>query len=323
MKLYDNLWVYKNRRSGTIYTNALSADGRHVISSKSCDAITKRHLNDIYRLSMKRSYTEQEKCNTLKRWIEVWTESNTSDSVEKSITDAETVKTIDKSELIQKLMNFFSEFSFSTNFRFINTFAYAVANDQAVEYVQNYFNLTDNEYKNAITDKMKSSEFVSLLYDFKQLSVTSKINDRFKLYYGTQGTGKTTLAMKEASACMVCHSAMLPSDLMEDFNFEDGKAAFNPSSLYKAMEEGTVIVLDEINLLPFESLRFLQSLLDGKASFNYKGREVHIRDGFKIIGTMNLQVNGVTYALPEPLVDRAEELREFVLTANDLVEALN
>ena len=122
--------------------------------------------------------------------------------------------------------------------------------------------------------------------------------------------------------CMTCHSAMLPSDLMEDFKFVDGKAEFVPSALQIAMTEGKKIVLDEINLLPFESLRFLQTILDGKTEFIYKGKTVKIVDGFKIIGTMNLVVNGCTYGLPEPLVDRAEELRKYSLTAKNLVGAI-
>ena len=116
---------------------------------------------------------------------------------------------------------------------------------------------------------------------------------------------------------------MLPSDLMEDFNFKDGKAEFNPSALCRAMTEGKTIVLDEINLLPFESLRFLQSILDNKSEIVYKGHVIEIKDGFQIIGTMNLHVNGCVYALPEPLIDRASELRKFTLTAKDLLSALN
>ena len=114
---------------------------------------------------------------------------------------------------------------------------------------------------------------------------------------------------------------MLPSDIMEDFAFDDGKAGFHKSAFWTAMENGTQIVMDEINLLPFDSLRFLQGILDGKKSFIYKGQTVNIADGFKVIGTMNLQVNGMTYGLPEPLVDRCEEMRQFKLTAKDLLTA--
>lgn len=171
---------------------------------------------------------------------------------------------------------------------------------------------------------MKSDEFKTMLSMLNECDVTSTINKRFKLYYGSQGTGKTTIAMKEASNnVVVCHSAMLPSDLMEDFNFKDGKAEFNPSALCKAMTEGKAIVLDEINLLPFESLRFLQSILDNKSEIVYKGHVIEIKDGFQIIGTMNLHVNGCVYALPEPLIDRASELRKFTLTAKNLLSALN
>lgn len=229
-------------------------------------------------------------------------------------------------ENIQRLMNFFKEFSFSPNFRFVNTFT-KTCNEKstnfAKQYVANYFALTDNAYKSAIVEKMKSQEFNQIVSFFETIHTQKSVNNRFKLYYGTQGTGKTTEGMKEANNnCIVCHSAMLPSDLMEDFAFDEGKATFKPSQLYKAMVDGKTIVLDEINLLPFESLRFLQSILDGKESFVYKGQTIVIADGFKIIGTMNLQVNGMVYALPEPLVDRAEELREFELTAEQLIGAI-
>ena len=226
---------------------------------------------------------------------------------------------------LNNMIRFFSEFNFTPNFRFINTFAYhySVSEKDAKSYIANYFALTDNSYKTAIHDKMMSTEFQNILAGFQDVLPNKRINSRFKIYYGSQGTGKTTLAMQEAdNNCMVCHNAMLPQDLMEDFDFVDGKPIYRPSALQIAITEGKQIVLDEINLLPFESLRFLQSILDGKKMFTYKGQLIEIKDGFQIIGTMNLEVNGMTYALPEPLVDRACELREFKLTGEQLVEAL-
>ena len=229
----------------------------------------------------------------------------------------------DKIDAINKLINFFKEFAFEPNFRFVNTIARQHSYETVCDYVNNYFALTNNSYAQSISEKIKSDEF-QLICSTLVNGTTKHINTRFKLYYGSQGTGKTTQAMIEANDnVMVCHSAMLPSDLMEDFNFNDGKAAFTPSALCKAMTEGKEIVLDEINLLPFESLRFLQSILDGKTQFEYKGQTIHIADNFKIIGTMNLQVNGIVYALPEPLVDRAEELKCFKLTAYNLINAID
>ena len=109
---------------------------------------------------------------------------------------------------------------------------------------------------------------------------------------------------------------------MEDFAFNDGKPAFNGSILKKCITEGLPIVLDEINLLPYETLRYLQGLLDGKTEFIHKNETIHIKDGFKIIGTMNLSINGMTYGLPEPLVDRCEEMKQFKLTVDDLLNAI-
>lgn len=242
------------------------------------------------------------------------------------VPDEDTKKKELLTNALQKMIDFFSEFDFEPNFRFVNTFARIAfwSDDTDVKsYVRNYFKLTDSPYVDSIVEKMKSIEFEQIRTNFKEYKPSHAVNTRFKLYYGSAGTGKTTAAMREsAGRCMVCHSAMLPSDLMEDFKFEDGKATFKPSALQNAIVNGETIVLDEINLLPFESLRFLQSILDGKKQFLYKGHEINIADGFKIIGTMNLTVNGTTYALPEPLVDRCECIKEYKLNAENLLGAI-
>ena len=227
---------------------------------------------------------------------------------------------------IRKLMDFFTEFSFTPSFRFTNTFAFMACKSQkaAIEYVRNYFALMDSSYIKEVEQKIKSTEFRQIIKDIAQYGEPSThINTRFKIYYGSAGTGKTTLAQTESdNRCIVCNSSMLPSDLMEDFIFKDGNPDFNPSLLWECMEQGKTIVLDEINLLPFDSLRFLQGIVDGKTEFYYKNRPVHINDGFQIIGTMNLSLGGMTYGLPEPLVDRCSETKEFVLTAEQLAKAI-
>lgn len=229
-------------------------------------------------------------------------------------------------EGITKLMDFFTEFSFTPSFRFTNTFAYMCCESQkkAQTYVKNYFALMDSSYQNEVAEKIKSAEFKQIVKLIAQYGKPSTaINTRFKVYFGSAGTGKTTLAQTESdNRCIVCNSSMLPSDLMEDFIFKDGNPDFNPSLLWDCMEQGKTIVLDEINLLPFDSLRFLQGIVDGKTEFYYKNRPVHIHDGFQIIGTMNLSLGGMTYGLPEPLVDRCSDAREFVLTAEQLASAI-
>lgn len=228
------------------------------------------------------------------------------------------------SEGLSNMIKFFSEFNFAPSYRFINTVGHMLKINTAAccAYIANYFRLTDSPYAGEVEHKMESPEFKAILEGIQKATVTKQVNSRFKIYYGAQGTGKTTQAMNETdNLCIVCNSSMLPSDLMEDFTFSDGKATFNPSALCRCMEEGKPIVLDEINLLPFDSLRFLQGIFDGKTEFQYKGQTVHIKDGFKVIGTMNLVVNGVSFGLPEPLVDRCEDIKEFTLTAEMLMNA--
>ena len=229
-------------------------------------------------------------------------------------------------EGIKKLMNFFTEFSFTPSFRFTNTFAFMACEspDKAREYVVNYFALMDSSYVKEVKAKVKSSEFTQIIKDVANYGAPADhINTRLKVYFGPAGTGKTTVAQEEASnRCIVCNSSMLPSDLMEDFIFKDGNPDFNPSLLWDCMEKGESIVLDEINLLPFDSLRFLQGIVDGKSEFYYKNRPVHIKEGFQIIGTMNLSLGGMIYGLPEPLVDRCSEAKEYALSAEQLAKSI-
>lgn len=316
MKLIGKNWVTVNKK-GELWTN-IRGKSELIVDNDEAQIMFKlkrvfasKRYNDEY----KQSFFNNAKQQMFARLQE-------SDMSQEQLAESDRIKLTSG---CQKLIDFFSEFGFNPNFRFVNTFAKALQESRkfAKSYIANYFALIDNNYKTAITDKLTSLEFSNICVIFENAQVHKQINNRFAIYYGSQGTGKTTLAMKEANNnCMVCHSAMLPSDLMEDFKFENGQPTFRPSALWNAITNGNAIVLDEINLLPFESLRFLQSILDGKKMFTYKGQLIEIADGFKIIGTMNLEVNGMTYALPEPLVDRAMELREFKLTAEQLLGAL-
>lgn len=228
-------------------------------------------------------------------------------------------------EGLEGLINFFKEFEFEPNFRFINSFSIALTVNRKVakDYIVNYFRLVDSSYTKEIMCKMKSPEFDMICEQVGKVAPKSTINSRFKIYYGSAGTGKTTKAQQEtAGRCVICNNSMLPADLMEDFVFINGQPSFRPSMLWECMEKGLPITLDEINLLPFEALRFLQGILDGKKEFTYKGNLIHIADGFQVIGTMNLIVNGAVFNLPEPLVDRASEMKEFKLTAKQLLKAI-
>lgn len=255
-----------------------------------------------------------------------WLTGKTTSEQNNNIAPAEKSKEDILLEGLTALINFFNEFDFTPSYRFTNTLAYKInANKtQAKDFVNSYFSLMASSYAEDIQEKIKSKEFDALLEKIKQYGTPANhVNNRMKVYYGAAGTGKTTVAWQESDGrCIQCNASMLPSDLMENFIFKDGKPDFDKSLLWECMEQGKPILLDEINLLPFDSLRFLQGIADGKTSFTYKNREVSIKDGFKIIGTMNLTLGGVTYGLPEPLVDRCEDIREFVLDAKQLMGSI-
>ena len=282
-------------------------------------------LEELYR-AMKKTADATDRVNILNDYISM---GRLPDIFSATSSASATIEVDPKETLlngIQHLMDFFTEFSFTPSFRFTNTFAFMACQSKkaAVEYVNNYFALMDSSYVKEVVEKVKSAEFKQIVDDIAQYGTpASHINNRFKVYFGPAGTGKTTIAQEESeNRCIVCNSSMLPSDLMEDFVFVDGNPDFNPSLLWNCMEEGKTIVLDEINLLPFDSLRFLQGIVDGKTEFYYKNRPVHIHEGFQIIGTMNLSLGGMVYGLPEPLVDRCYSAKEFTLSAKQLAKAV-
>lgn len=232
-----------------------------------------------------------------------------------------------KQNLAEKLIKFFSEFNFIPAARFCNTlFNYIKDSDNnPKDYCANYFKVCDNPDVDNITEKMKSKEFNEILNLVKSVSsdVNNKINNRLEIYYGPQGTGKTTYVTNKFpdAKVIICNPSMVPSDLMEEFEFDsNGNPKFKPSELQKAMVEGKPIILDEFNLLSTDCLRTLQGYLDNKKIVSFKGKDIEIKDGFKVIGTMNLIVNGSTFGLPEPIVDRAEIIKEVTMTPETLAK---
>lgn len=315
MKITENLHLSINRKGTVWIKNENEKTWTEITDPKQCALYSK--IKDI---ASKRTMLQNVK---EKKILDLLTTIN--NSVINTLNFNDNEELVNAKQLtLQNTMNFFTEFNFEVNFRFINTLSrYSTSYEEATNYVVNYFKLTNTIDVSSIIEKMKSIEWSNIISQLASYNTKKQINKRFKVYYGSQGTGKTTSALKETdNICMVCHSAMLPSDLMEDFKFIDGKATFQPSALQIAMVNGTAITLDEINLLPFESLRFLQSILDDKQQIEWKGQTVRIKDGFKIIGTMNLVVNGSTFNLPEPLVDRCSEIKEYKLTANNLLGAI-
>lgn len=272
-----------------------------------------------------------------KTYYEKWHKAhlrNVPNFVEKSIVGLNASGTL--SDTCKRVVEFFKDVpGFQMGARFLNTLGLRVKDggrDAAIQYVSGYFSLQGKrDEAEQITAKMGakkqgSPEWDAIEAGLYQQMISTTINKRLKIYFGAQGTGKTTQAMSELddlSNVIVCNASMDSNDMLFDFDFdEDGHPTFKPGKLYKACEEGKKILLDEINLLNDEVLRFLQGITDNKETFSAKGHEIHVKDGFMVIGTMNLTVNGQIFPLPEPLVDRAVVLKEFTMDASMLEAAL-
>lgn len=225
-----------------------------------------------------------------------------------------------RANIAQRIDNFFKEFAFSnaTSYRFLNTLGLKAKKSikSATDYVKAQLTLLDLPSANGCIDKMKSDEWKSILNDLASLKTTNIVNDRLTILFGPAGTGKTTKVLNDYPNIVKfnCNPSLIPSDIMEDFELKDSVSNLALSSIVKCAIGGEPILLDEIGALSPQCLETLQTLTDNTTKFVWKGQEIEIKKGFKIIGTMNVEVNGRRFTLPEPLVDRAEDLIEYIPT---------
>ena len=206
--------------------------------------------------------------------------------------------------------------------RLVNTFARAADKEQAL---LAYCEVSQMEDLPDLVEKMKSPEFGKVVDAFNGFS-PKPVNKRLAIFYGPPGGGKTVAAQKAGEnangdgKCEVvpCSPSMDAAETLYAYrlDYETGKRGYIPTALLSAMENGRTVVLDEINLLPMEARMFLQNILDNKDSISVMGKEIRIRDGFAVIGTMNPETGIGASPLPLPLVDRAAVVRKFTTSAS-------
>ncbi len=228
------------------------------------------------------------------------------------------------------------------------------------KYIKSYFELINNPYTTDVVKKMESPEFKDILERALKVLPAKKINNKLEIYYGNPGVGKTMKVIKENpnTDIMVCNSDFEPNDLLESFDVENakkelqasgistevandmmitrnsdeksllftlvmlsgGKPKYKPTALLNAIKQGKPVILDEIGKLSKQCQDFLVGFTDNKEYFEFKGERIKIAEGFKIIGTMNLEINGNIYDLQTPLVDRATKLEEIKPNINMLAK---
>ena len=236
-----------------------------------------------------------------------------------------------KTESVNKLKNFLSEFSLWTkgiSARFVNTFC-ATDESARTKFVTSYAEVAKEERLDDLKAKLGSPEWAAVLDAFKNIKARH-LNKRLACFYGEPGGGKTYQAIECARKAnggsadiMPCHAGMDPAALLFEYrmDYETGKKGFVPSALLKAMTNGLAIVLDEINLLPTESVMFLQNITDNKEAVAVMGQTFNISSGFFVLGTMNIETGMGVIPLPPALADRCAIVKEFKMTSEQLVAA--
>ncbi len=113
------------------------------------------------------------------------------------------------------------------------------------------------------------------------------VTNNFKIYAGEPGSGKETKAITETENSFNCgHSIVDIWELLWEMEWttEDGMKAV-PTTLHKALTEGTSIALIDYDRLPIEiQAQFIMGLANGKIKCN--GEVITVADGFWAIGTM-------------------------------------
>ena len=233
-------------------------------------------------------------------------EPNTIERYTENVTKTENQIKREVMEGIEELQNTMLQFDTAVTPRMVSTMLHH-SNPEA--YLYGYLKLTGRECDDFMK-KTQSQEWRRMMNKLKSAN-PKRINKRLAIYFGPPSGGKTT----------GMHKDMTAKELMFDFTFDDnGNAQFSKSVFAQAMENGEPIVCDEINLASNTLLQFMQSVLDNSKSIFMDGQELVIKEGFKVIGTMNDVVSGVDRILPEPIIDRALDIRYFELTPSKIYD---
>ena len=246
----------------------------------------------------------------------------------------------EKEELMEQMtltykdfLKFFSETSFKPSIRMIDTLS-RLNLKSGQNYIGWFMELINHPDREVIVPKLKSDEWKNIhsqmLDIYKKVGKSiDPINTRLEIVYGPNGTGKTYDVIKEYQekypdiGVMACSSSMSSAeDLLQVFDFDEGgKPVFKDSPLTEAIKKDQPVILEEARLMQQSAMAFLQSLLDCKDYVDTCRGRLYIGPNFKVIMTMNLEVNGVVYELPEPIVDRAQVINKKEMNA-DLAESI-
>lgn len=162
--------------------------------------------------------------------------------------------------------------------------------------------LVSGEYDEAFMKAMKKSYDESIDIDVILIQSVDKVSEFFSafedentkerlfLLIGETGVGKTYEITSRYPNIIkyACDKSIDSYSLMWFLADTDGTGLKpHATPFQKAIVEGHAVYMDEINLLPFETLMLLQGLTDEKEDMVVGDKVVTIHKNFRILGTMN------------------------------------
>jgi hypothetical protein len=122
------------------------------------------------------------------------------------------------------------------------------------------------------------------------------------LIWGFSRTGKSTLVHRLLdSERITFHQGMPLDDLIGGWTLRDGKTVWADGPAIRAMRNGKILQIDEVNEIPIECKTVLYALMDKPAGTTLPtGERVEAAPGYGVVGTMNPAPN----ILPEPIYER-------------------
>ena len=236
---------------------------------------------------------------------------------EKSTTSSEsdqettTSSEVNRDALAKSIITFCKDFEYNPDPRLLNSLLFE---SDPSQFIVNSMELVgyDEDLLQRAREKFQSYEWQEILKTLKGLEPKhGRFNQRLEIKYGAAGTGKTTAAIAEYPTApkLVASASADPDDLFTFFDPSTKK--YEMTDIAKAMINGTPIIIDEANLYNAVVLQRLQGITDSTNSIFDRGMKLDIKDGFKVIMTLNLETNMGKTPLPTPLVSRASKIENY------------
>ena len=148
MNLANGLWATINKNN-EVWTNLFG-------ETKKVSDVEETIVRSILRVYRKRTCPAETKLNFMVDMLKRYGYVN-DEEIKQNFPE---INEANVKASIQKLINFFSEFEFEPNYRFLNTFTYCCSTDfqSAKDYITHYFELTDSSYTTTIIEKESQPE---------------------------------------------------------------------------------------------------------------------------------------------------------------------